>query len=466
MEQDYPIESSAVNTFFGIFKGLRARYRFPMPPKERASQIAHRQRTVLLELLPRVEAAVGQGIPASRFLRREFLRHRYLGARDRRFLSNAIFSWFRWKGWIAATPECSPAQALAAAFRLDDPLGHPALDADPVPAPSSLPDPWNDPVGFLTAKGREWALRTGHANPPPPESLLPPETLPLFDLPAGDPHARTRLLAAFQIRPPVWIRVRAGFEHRLEAEASRLGLSFYKDSRLPQAWALPPEGDRLRLLVSHLPGLFEIQDIASQLVGLAADPHPGEYWWDLCAGAGGKTLHLADLAFGQIHLLATEIRLSALREAERRAALSPYRSAIRFENRDVLESSPPDAHFDGVLLDAPCSGSGVWGREPDARWRFRLDRWHDLLKRQEALLETAARAVRPGGRLIYATCSLFRSENHQAITRFLDRHPEFSLAPFAHPFTGLPVNGTLTVWPWEGPGDGFFIARLRRQPRD
>jgi 16S rRNA (cytosine967-C5)-methyltransferase len=139
---------------------------------------------------------------------------------------------------------------------------------------------------------------------------------------------------------------------------------------------------------------------------------------------------------------------------------------IRTRVWDGATASPPADQFDGVLLDAPCSGMGTWHRNPDARWRItgtQIDRLADL---QLILLRACATRVRPGGKLIYATCTLTHAENGGLLETFLKDNPDFALHPFPHPLTGVMTTGTLAIHPWEGPCNGMFMARLTRRANE
>jgi 16S rRNA (cytosine967-C5)-methyltransferase len=129
---------------------------------------------------------------------------------------------------------------------------------------------------------------------------------------------------------------------------------------------------------------------------------------------------------------------------------------------DLAKDKPFTKEFDGVLVDAPCSGWGTWSRNPDARWRSDLRDPAQKRNLQVRMLHNAAQCVKSGGVLVYAVCTFTREETVEVIERFLPEHPGFVLDRFAHPLTGEPVNGAVQIWPWEGPGDGMFIARLRK----
>jgi 16S rRNA (cytosine967-C5)-methyltransferase len=155
------------------------------------------------------------------------------------------------------------------------------------------------------------------------------------------------------------------------------------------------------------------------------------------------------------------VRAEALHECKKRAHAGGI-STIRLQLHDLAKDKPFTKEFDGVLVDAPCSGWGTWSRNPDARWR--TDPRDPAQKRnlQVKMLNNAAQCVKSGGTLVYAVCTFTREETIGTLERFLAEHPAFKPDPFAHPLTGAPTDGTLQIWPWEGPGDGMFIVCLRK----
>lgn len=212
----------------------------------------------------------------------------------------------------------------------------------------------------------------------------------------------------------------------------------------------------LDLVRREIGSVFEVQDIASQRVGLACDPKPGESWWDVCAGAGGKSLHLADLMQQRGRIVPTDIRAQALDELRDRA---------RRSRSSIIQSSPVTDHgssvtlFDGVLIDAPCSGIGTWSRNPDARWRTPEKMIAEKSAVQRELLMRSADHVKPGGKLVYAVCTVTKEETTEVIESFLRDRPDFR--PSTPPLPP-PATPTLQLWPWEGPGDGMFISVMKR----
>ena len=214
-------------------------------------------------------------------------------------------------------------------------------------------------------------------------------------------------------------------------------------------------------------GLVEIQDEGSQIVAALVNAQPGHRVCDYCAGAGGKTLALAATMENRGHLLACDTAQARLDNATRRLR----RAGVGNVERHLLQ--PGDkwvkrraGSFDRVLVDAPCSGTGTWRRNPDARQRLTETGLTELLARQAAILDAAAPLVRMQGRLVYATCALLEVENEDQVTRFLSRHPGFSLVPLARawPLQGPPPcdGDTLSLTPARHGTDGFFAAVMER----
>ncbi len=217
-------------------------------------------------------------------------------------------------------------------------------------------------------------------------------------------------------------------------------------------------------------GLIEVQDEGSQLVALLTDARPGQRVCDFCAGAGGKTLALAAAMGNRGQIMALDVREGRIA----RAALRLRRAGAHNVTRRVLASHRDPwvkrhkASFDRVLVDAPCTGCGTWRRNPDAKWRIRAEDLDELLRLQGDILASAARLVKPGGRLVYATCSLLPAENQAQIGGFLARDPGFRLVPVAAVWAetvggSAPTTAeTLLLTPASHGTDGFFVAVLER----
>lgn len=216
-------------------------------------------------------------------------------------------------------------------------------------------------------------------------------------------------------------------------------------------------------------GLIEVQDEGSQLIALLVDARPGQQVVDFCAGAGGKTLALAARMKGKGRVVACDVskgRLDRGKERMRRAGIDNVEPRLLENERDRWVKKQR-GKFDRVLIDAPCSGTGAWRRNPDARWRpMDLDR---LLGAQREILDSAARLAKPGGgRVIYATCSLLREENEAQVEAFLAGHPDYRLLPVEEIWGETvgsgpaPTAGMLRLSPAANGTDGFFVAVMER----
>ncbi len=213
-----------------------------------------------------------------------------------------------------------------------------------------------------------------------------------------------------------------------------------------------------------LEGYVEIQDEGSQLVALVADAKPGEQVVDFCAGAGGKTLALGAAMNNKGRIVAMDVlggRLNRAKERFRRAGLHNIETRELTSERDKFVKRHA-GHFDLVLVDAPCSGTGTWRRDPDKRWRMLGPGISALVPLQKDILDSACRMVKPGGRLVYATCSLLPEENETQVQNFLKAHPEFVLKPAREVVKIDGAGDYLQVTPARHDTDGFFAAVITR----
>lgn len=213
-------------------------------------------------------------------------------------------------------------------------------------------------------------------------------------------------------------------------------------------------------------GMAMVQDVGSQMVALAADPSPGMHVFDACAGAGGKSFHMADLMRGEGSIVAHDIARSRLARLEERLRVTPRSSIdVMYPDRYVSEKSRLVDSFDLVLLDAPCSGTGTFRRNPGLKLTLRPTDVERARALQWSVFEEYSPLVRTGGILVYATCSLLREENQEMVERFLESNPGFRIEPIS-PERGVPAemirDGLLRTRPDEHGTDGFFAARLRR----
>ena len=424
---------------------------------------------------------LAQGQPADRAVAERLRGCRRYGSRDRRLFRDGLFGVLRWWGWLRNLAPPTFRAAIAAVDRDGPPPLRPgawdaALLAAAVLELAPLP-----PVAAVWARRLEVALDRapasdgadsraqdaarvfawlGHepVSPPGSEALLPawavPEIVEAWPL--------DRLVTWLQRRVPLWLRVQGVPRSTAIAALAEAGVRTEPHPALDAALRVVTPRLNLGGLAPYRNGWVEVQDLASQCIGLSLGVRPGQHWWDACAGAGGKTLQIAALLRGKGAILATDVRARTLAELQRRVRRAGV-GIVRCRSWDGERAAAPESRFDGVLLDAPCSGSGTWRRNPGARWRGSAATIARCRARQLQLLRNAAAAVRRGGVLVYATCSLFRRENAAVAEAFLAEVPAFAAERFANPLTGALTSGALQIRPWDGDCDAMFVARFRRR---
>lgn len=393
-----------------------------------------------------LEALENSALPADRFLRDWFRARRYAGAKDRAGVAERVFDVLRHRasyGW-----------------RMRD--EHPrALVIASVLAEGEDVEALFDGLGYgpkPLSEQERFAVRT----PPPGDPRLSAQ----LEFPSFLEEELTRSLGmslaanmkAMLLRAPVDLRVNV-LKARRDDVLERLrreGLDAHPTPYSPLGIRIASQEGlaALRRNAAFAGGLFEFQDEAAQIAALLAGAKPGEHILDLAAGAGGKALALAAEMQNRGEIVACDVDKGRLLQIAPRAARAGV-TIIRA--RDCA----PDELFDVVFVDAPCSGSGTWRRQPEQKWRLAPSCLAELVRVQDALLEKGAARVRPGGRLIYATCSLLRCENEDRATAFLERHPDFALAPAAKAWLGRQVPGLdmfFRATPAETGTDGFFVA--------
>ncbi len=281
-------------------------------------------------------------------------------------------------------------------------------------------------------------------------------------------EARAGALAAQAARAPVDLRVNALKTDRDRVMKALAAFDPRPHPALPDALRIaPPTAQTRAPAVESAPefqkGWFEVQDLGSQIAAALAGEIKGAQVLDYCAGGGGKTLALAAAMANRGQIFAYDSDARRLAETVTRSQRAgvrnlQVRSPLRADALADLEG-----RMDLVFADAPCTGSGVWRRHPDAKWRLSPDQLARRMGEQDAVLDGAARYVRPGGRLLYVTCSLFAEENEDRIGAFLGRRGAFRVIA-AEPPGDLPLTseGYLRLGPHQSGTDGFFAAVLER----
>lgn len=374
-----------------------------------------------------VDAARGQGAPADRIIAEWARGHRFAGSKDRRAIRELVYSAIRACGPI-------PQTGRAAMLRLaqEDPALLPMFDG-------SQYGPREVEEGELVAGGGiapEWLEDRLIAS-----EISEDEAEALLD------------------RAPLDLRV-----NTLKADPEALDLPEPPESLcIPSALRLPA-GTPVEQWEAYRDGLVEIQDLGSQLACMAVGAQPAETVIDLCAGAGGKTLALAAALANDGTLIAADTdrgRLSRLAPRAERAGARIAETVLLDPGRELEALAQWKGQADAVLVDAPCSGTGTWRRNPEARWRLTPETLSNLVLLQERLLEIAAELVRPGGRITYVTCSLLDAEGADQARRFIESHPGFSADQPALPL-GAPRGPGTRLSPLHHGTDGFFIARITK----
>lgn len=395
-------------------------------------------------------------LPADKMLANYFREHKKHGSKDRRLLRETLFALFRWWGWLRKLPEAQTQQPwlamLAAAAVLEN---HPWQDIIQAWAALAGVDIKVDTDARPLNKIQACFPAIGFDS-----RVLLPDWFWQF---ADNTHAE-RLADSLSQRPPIWARVQGISRDALVSELLAQGIPAVASEVFDDALSLGHKSINLNDVAAYRNGKLEIQDLASQVIGQVCAPEPGEQWWDTCAGAGGKSLQLSALSQARgkaISLTASDIRPQALEELQKRAKRAGLRN-IQVAQWRSDELPVAQAAFDGVLVDAPCSCTGTWRRNPDMRWLDDASAITDKPALQLDILTRSSQAVKVGGVLVYATCSLVQAENGDVVNAFLAANPEFEAIDSVHPFTG-ETQQQITVWPFEADSDGMFVARMVRK---
>ena len=421
-----------------------------------------------IEVLAELDAHVR---PAADALKAWGLAHRFAGSGDRAAIASLVYDALRQKSSAAflmddGTPRAIALGMLRRARGLDVAAVEKLFDGGRFSPP---PLSEHERARFETA--------SLDGAPPRVAGDYPEWLEPQFTETFGDDRAAEG--AALAARAPLDLRVNT-------LKAPREKVSEALSYLAPQETRWSPAGLRIPLDAQgrHPPvtaeqafqkGWFEVQDEGSQIAALLAGAKAGEQVLDLCAGSGGKTLALAAAMENRGQIFAHDAdlrRLAPIYERIQRAEARNIQLRAPKGKTDVL--SDLEAKMDLVLVDAPCTGTGVWRRHPDAKWRMRPSALAQRVKQQAALLDEAARFTKPGGRIAYVTCSVLDAENGAQVRDFLARAGGWSVVPVAEVCVGLGERGQvlraaartsaegILLTPKRTETDGFFISLLRR----
>lgn len=370
-----------------------------------------------------IEAAREGGAAADTLIARYFATRRYAGAKDRRAVRALVYAAIRRAGE-------RPASGRAAMLGLaaDDPDVAASFDGSPhSPAPIKVGE-----AVAVAGVAPGWLVAR----------------LAASGIDADE-------LTALVDRAPLDVRINRGSACGVEIEGAEPVAGLTDALRLPS-------GTNIERHPAYLAGEIEIQDAGSQIVTLAARAEPGQRIVDLCAGAGGKSLALAAAMAGQGVVLAADTDRARLSRLAPRAARSGARiieTRLLDPGREMDALGDWIGAADTVLIDAPCSGTGTWRRNPEARWRLTPERIARLVATQRHVLEVGARLVKPGGALAYIVCSLLDEEGAGQVAAFMGEHAGWRAEPLALP-AGRAHGAGVRLTPRHDSTDGFFVARL------
>jgi len=400
-----------------------------------------------------LEGLSASRLPADRFIREFFRARRYAGSKDRAAVAERVYDVFRHRASYAWRMNSETPRALVIASLLCEGTEVPSLFTGDGYGPALLND---SELAALVAPPGEPAKHIKGEYP----QFLQGELARAF----GE-HASLEMGAMLE-RAPVDLRV-----NTLKAERDEVIAALQTEGFDAQPTRYSPIGIRLPFATrgleqskSFLSGAFEFQDEAAQIAVLLAGAKPSTKVLDLAAGAGGKALALAAAMRNIGELTAHDIDEGRLRQIAPRA----HRAGISIIQTHT-GPRPPGRPYDLVFLDAPCSGSGTWRRQPENKWRLTPERLDELNALQDMLLDQAAARAAGKARVVYATCSILPRENEDRIAAFLERHPTFKLLPASESWSEstdrrppLGLGDYLRVTPLVDEMDGFFTAVLAR----
>ena len=353
--------------------------------------------------------------PLSRFVNEYFRNHKAIGSKDRTYISKHIYALIKWKRLLDHLSDDNSWESRLSTFQSEAFLNAQTDSSIPTPVRLSCPDSLYDLVS---------------------ESY--------------NPEITDKLCLAMNTQAPVTIRVNPEKTSREELLSTLIEKGFVAHPTIQSPYGITFEKRHaLFALPEYQMGLFEMQDEGSQLVANLVDAKPGQKILDFCAGSGGKTLAFAHKLQGKGQIYLHDIRKTPLLEAKQRLKRAGVQNAqIIHPNSTHLNQLKKK--MDWVLVDAPCSGTGAFRRNSDMKWTFSKTSLKKIIGDQRKIFEKALTFLRPGGQIVYATCSILKEENEKQLNHFIKA---YSLEAQKDPFSSLPFEGEL---------DRFFAAVLKK----
>ena len=385
-----------------------------------------------------IEAILAQydgALPLAHYLKAYYKKHPILGSRDRRGISNAVYAWYRCGKAVAGNGFPFQEQIKQAFFLVNH------AHADFAAAQNILTkiDTWNEePDAYLGAGAWREADKMGW-------NTQPGEIFP-YKVSFSEGISKALWERSLLNLPNLFLRIRKS-RQPIDTKLIAAGI---KHRWLSGTCLALPNGTKVETILA--PDEYWIMDASSQKTGDDLQPQKGESWWDCCSGAGGKALLLKHLE-PAVTLTVSDIRESILQnlKARFRQYRIPPPEAIVADASDeqLLAKSLAGRRFDAIICDAPCTGSGTWARTPEGAYFFREDALAQYAARQKAILCNAAKYLKPGGRIIYITCSVFEAEN-EAVVRYTGEK------------TGLAIQSSRLINGVEQGADCLYTATLSR----
>ncbi|MDQ3190967.1 MAG: RsmB/NOP family class I SAM-dependent RNA methyltransferase [Bacteroidota bacterium] len=369
-------------------------------------------------------------LPLHIFLQGYFRENKQMGSKDRKIASSLIYNYFR-LGKSLSTLEPQERMAIGS-FLCENEYSEilkVLFSSIPWFTESMLEIKLDEKVSLLKEKYPDFKL----------EEVFP------FNNELSEGIDKHKFYMSFLMRPKLWIRIKRGSENIVIEELKSKDISFETFPDKPQTVGMEIS-TKLDHLVSKNKGLFEVQDFSSQLTGTYLEPEKEERWWDCCAGSGGKSLMLLDKE-PKVKLFASDIRpqiIENLKVRFKAARINSYQAAVL----DFIGTrTTPGKNFDGIIVDAPCSGSGTWGRTPEMLSLFDSNEINNFQQKQKNIAAAILPTLKSGKSLIYITCSVFKAENEDVVNYLCQN-------------LNLKLDKMQLIPGYENRADSLFVARL------
>jgi len=367
-------------------------------------------------------------LPLHRHLITYFKQHKQMGSSDRRWASRYIYSYFRLGKALASLPAIE--RLAIADFLCNTDLSLITESTFPQAA-EYISLPLVDKIAFVKSQYPDFDLN----------DVFP------FKHELSDGIDQEAFLLSLFVQPDLFIRVK---ETHLPTIKSRVEAAGVAVQELSDSTLSLPNGTKLEQIIDDA-RLYQVQDFSSQKTGHYFKPQPYDYWWDCCAASGGKSLLIHSLE-PKVKLLASDVRETSLGNLQERFIAAGIKD-FQKKTIDLLQNNDQILHhyeFDGILLDAPCSGAGTWGRTPEMLYFFEEYKVANYVKLQKAIAENVVKYLKTGKPLIYMTCSVFKQENEDVVNYLLEKFP-------------LKLESMELIKGYNDKADSMFVARLIKE---